>query len=247
MPHRLLEVDDVAGNQRDHQHVSLTRESMGSHHPWFPEGVKAAVFDVVGTLVEPSPSVAAAYEQAARRQGVDVTEAELSPRFGAAWKRQESIDAVAHPPHATSREREEQRWREIVHDVFDGLATPAITEAIFRDLWRHFALPDAWQATELGSALVADAVDAGLEIALASNFDERLFDVAVAVEPLMHAAHVFPSSELGWRKPSPAFFRAVEARLGLQPSELVMFGDNAELDVAAAQRAGWHAVLLPTN
>jgi putative hydrolase of the HAD superfamily len=213
----------------------------------FPPGVKAAVFDVVGTLVDPSPSVAVAYQQAARRHGVEVAVAELAPRFGAAWTRQEAIDAVLQPAHSTSRQREHQRWHAIVRDVFAGLADSDATDAIFQDLWQHFALPTAWQATAHGPELVAAALEAGLQVALASNFDERLFEVAAAVEPLVQAAHVFPSSELGWRKPAAAFFRAVEARLGMRSDELVMFGDNPELDIAAARRAGWHAVLLPAK
>ena len=60
-------------------------------------------------------------------------------------------------------------------------------------------------------------------------------------EPLTLAEHVFASSELGWRKPSAEFFRAVERRLGRKPHELLLVGDDPELDVAAARRAGWHA------
>ena len=209
--------------------------------------MKVVVFDVVGTLVEPWPRVSRAYAEAGRRQGVELVEDVIAKRFAAAWRRQEAIDAAVQPAHATSRQREHQRWQGIVRDVFAGLADADTSDAIFEDLWQHFALPSAWQATAHGPELVAAALDAGLQVALASNFDERLFEVAAAVEPLMQAAHVFPSSELGWRKPAAAFFRAVERRLGMKSNELVMFGDNPELDVAAARRAGWHAVLLPAN
>ena len=65
--------------------------------------------------------------------------------------------------------------------------------------------------------------------------------IAAVVEPLTLADHVFASSELGWRKPAAAFFRAVEQRLGLRPEELLLVGDDPELDVAAALRAGWQA------
>jgi len=246
MPHRLLEAAGVGGDF-DIADAGLVTVPAGSGEPAFPRGVKAAVFDVVGTLVEPSPSVAAAYQQAARRQGVEVAIGELTSRFGSAWKRQEAVDAAARPPHATSRDREWQRWQGIVQDVFADLTDADTAGRIFKDLWQHFAQPTAWRATEHGSALVAAALEAGLEVALASNFDERLFAVAAEVEPLVQAGHVFPSSELGWRKPSPAFFRAVEERLGFEPAELVMFGDNPDLDVAAAKRAGWHAVLLPAG
>lgn len=240
MPHPLLESVSWAGG------APLDAEVL-SGRAVFPEGVRAAVFDVVGTLIEPSPTVPDAYAIVAERHGLNVSADLLASRFADAWKRQETIDARAEPAHATSRSREWERWRGVVGDVFAGLADDATTERVFEDLWQHFALPTAWKATECGPALVTAALSAGLEIALASNFDERLFEVAAVVEPLVHATHVFPSSELGWRKPAAAFFQAVESRLGMQPCELVMFGDHPELDVAAARRAGWHSVLLPAD
>jgi putative hydrolase of the HAD superfamily len=205
---------------------------------FFPPGVRAAVFDVVHTLVEPAPAVAVAYHEAGLRHGVSLTPAVIRDRFAAAWKRQEALDAVAAKPFATSRGREADRWREIVTDVFE--ASPA-GAAIFADLWGHFGRPDAWRPVPAGRDLVLAARAAGLPVVLASNFDERLLGLADALEPLTLADHVFASSELGWRKPSLEFFRAVEDRLGLRPDELILVGDDADLDIAAARRAGWHA------
>jgi putative hydrolase of the HAD superfamily len=204
----------------------------------FPSGVRAAVFDVVHTLVEPSPTVAVAYHEAGLRHGVSLDLAVIRGRFAAAWKRQEALDAAASPPFATSRSREADRWRQIVADVFVGAGE---VDQIFADLWDHFGKPESWQSVPSGRKLVLAARAAGLPVVLASNFDERLLGLAAAVEPLTLAEHVFASSELGWRKPSPEFFRAVERRLGLQPDELILVGDDADLDIAAARRAGWHA------
>jgi len=203
-----------------------------------PPGVRAAVFDVVHTLVEPWPPVADAYHEAARRHGVHLDPAVVGERFTTAWRRQEAIDAAAPIPFATSRSREADRWRSIVADVFTGTAA---TEAIFADLWAHFGRPEAWRPVPAGRELVLAARAAGLPVVLASNFDERLLSIAAVVEPLTLADHVFASSELGWRKPAAAFFRAVEQRLGLRPDELLLVGDDPELDVAAALRAGWQA------
>ena len=204
----------------------------------FPPGVRAAVFDVVHTLVEPAPPVALAYHEAGLRHGVDLDPAVIRQRFTAAWKRQESLDAAASPAFATSRRREVDRWRQIVADVFDD---PPAGEVIFTDLWTHFGRPDAWRPVPAGSGLVLAARAAGLPIVLASNFDERLLGLATAVEPLTLADHVFASSELGLRKPALQFFQAIEQRLGLRPDELILVGDDADLDIAAARRAGWHA------
>lgn len=204
----------------------------------FPPAVKAIVFDVVGTLVEPHPAVAEAYREAAARHGVDRDVVEIGRRFREAWARQETHDAVAVPAFATDHDRERRRWRAIVSEVF---ADPPQGDAIFADLWGHFARPDAWRPLPAGRDLALAARGAGLRLALASNFDDRLPAIAAALEPLSWAERVFFSSEIGWRKPAMEFFRVVEGRLGLAGHELLLVGDDPELDVAAGRRAGWHA------
>jgi len=202
-----------------------------------PRGIQVVVFDVVGTLVEPDPPVAVAYQRAARRHGIEADVAGIHARFRAAWRRQEAIDAAASPAFATSRDRERDRWRQIVADVFAG--EPRV-DAVFADLWDHFGRSDAWRSIPAGAALVQAAADAGVDVALASNFDERLLAIAPVVEPLRRVRHVFASSEIGWRKPAVEFFRWIESRLGRGPRELMLVGDDPELDLAAGTRAGWH-------
>jgi putative hydrolase of the HAD superfamily len=217
--------------------TSLVETSSGVVFP--PEGVDVVVFDVVGTLVEPSPSVAVAYQQAALRHGLTVDTSIIQQRFKAAWRRQEAIDAAAVPAFATSRGREAERWQAVVDDVFEGAAPAA---AIFADLWEHFGRVEAWQPLAHGRDLVRLAIDAGVTVALASNFDERLLAIAERLEPLSWVPHVFASSEIGWRKPAPEFFRWIERRLGCGPTAVLLVGDDPELDVAAARRAGWRSL-----
>lgn len=215
------------------------------HLPAFPPaGIRHVVFDVVGTLVEPSPSVPVAYAMVAAAHGVEARPDDLRRRFAAAWGRQEAIDAAASPPFATSRRREIERWRDIVHDVFEATASAAVREAVFVDLWDHFARPDSWRPLEPGSRLLHAALDAGCGVALASNFDERLLPLASRLEPLSLVGDVFASSELGWRKPALEFFRAVESRLGREPHEILLVGDDARLDIEAASAAGWRGLAV---
>jgi len=217
--------------------TALVETSSGVVFP--PDDVAVVVFDVVGTLVEPSPSVAVAYQQAACRHGLTVDVTVIQQRFKAAWRRQEAIDAAAVPAFATSRGREAKRWQAIVDDVFEGAAPAA---AIFADLWEHFGRVEAWKPLAHGRDLVRLAIDAGVTVALASNFDERLLTIAERIEPLSWVPHVFASSEIGWRKPAPEFFRWIEHRLGCGPDEVLLVGDDPELDVAAARRAGWRSL-----
>jgi putative hydrolase of the HAD superfamily len=204
-----------------------------------PSGLRAVVFDVVGTLVEPSPSVPQAYAAAAARQGLERDLGEIRDRFAAAWRRQEAVDAAASPPFATNRSREAARWRAIVAEVFDQQPE---TDAIFADLWDHFGRVEAWRPLPFGSGLMRAALDRGLTVALASNFDERLHAIAGLIEPLSWADQVFASSEIGWRKPAAEFFRTVERRLGCKPGEILLVGDDPDLDIAAGRHAGWHVL-----
>jgi HAD superfamily hydrolase (TIGR01458 family) len=48
-------------------------------------------------------------------------------------------------------------------------------------------------------------------------------------------------------KPEPPFFAAALADLGLSPQEVAMVGDDAQADVAGAQKAGMHGVQVKTG
>src|SRR5258708_39906225 len=100
-------------------------------------GIRAVVFDAVGTLIHPDPPVSVAYADAAQRFGVRLGDAEIGDRFRSAFARQEECDS--RRGHLTSAERELERWREIVADVFrEAVPSSERREQIFAELWRHF-------------------------------------------------------------------------------------------------------------
>ena len=117
-------------------------------------GVRAVLFDAVGTVLYPDPPPAAAYHQAGQRFGSRLSVAEVARRYETAFRRQEGLDLAAGEGR-TDEAREEQRWRQIVTDVFDDVPD---VEALFRHLWAYFAspahwavypdVPAAWQALE---------------------------------------------------------------------------------------------------
>ena len=153
----------------------------------------------------------------------------------------ESLDAQNKPTFITHRRREYDRWRQIVFDVFE--ASPA-ADKIFDDLWIHFGKPSSWQPVDQGCRLLETVREFGIEVAVASNFDERLLELAKHVEPLNGIEKIFASSELGWRKPAPQFFQAVESRLQKGPESLLLIGDDPRLDIAAAKAAGWKSMRI---
>ena len=101
--------------------------------------VRGIVFDAVGTLIEASPSVSAAYAQAAARQGIELDLNLVRSRFSHAFRQDEAHELRG--PLATDESIELRRWKRIVTCVL-----PEVPDAdrAFDDLWRHFADPARW-------------------------------------------------------------------------------------------------------
>lgn len=201
---------------------------------------RAVLFDAVGTLIYPDPPVAVAYAAAARRFGSELTEEEIQRRFKRAFARQETLDAADYGQR-TSEERERARWQSIVGDIFDDVAG---RDSLFLQLWEHFAQPAHWRVFDDVPELWSSIEARQLPIGIASNFDGRLRTLCQGLAPLNRCHRLFVSSELGARKPSPDFFRAIEDSLGLPPDQLLLIGDDPVSDFEAARAAGWQAALV---
>lgn len=204
------------------------------------EPFSAILFDAVGTLLHPLPSVAEAYASVGWRFGSRLSEVDALARFRAAFSKQEQLDSDTYA-HATSESREHERWRAIVADVLDDVTD---CEATFAALWDHFAQPEHWRLDEDAAAVWRALAARGVTLGIASNFDARLTAICSALAPLSTCEHVFASSLLGWRKPSRQFFAAIEQRLSVPPELITLVGDDLENDYLAARAAGWQAVLV---
>ncbi|HEY1068195.1 MAG TPA: HAD family hydrolase [Pirellulales bacterium] len=207
-------------------------------------------FDAVGTLMRPEPSPAAIYAEIGARFGLALPIETVGARFRRAFRRQEQFDG-RDGRWATSPERERDRWRRIVHEVFTGgdddapagEPTPE-TEAAFVALWDHFARPDAWAMYE-DAVQAIRALDArGRPWGIASNFDARLRSVVAGRPELRGCRVVVTSAEVGYRKPGAGFFRAAEALAGVSGSQLLLVGDDEENDRAGGSAAGWQTRLI---
>jgi putative hydrolase of the HAD superfamily len=199
----------------------------------------AIVFDAVGTLIHPSPSVAVVYARVGQRHGSRLDEAAVAARFRAAFREQERLDARAG--NITSEDREYRRWVDIVAAVLNDVVD---AEACFRELYNWFALPQAWRCVAGTSAILEELTRRGHRLALASNFDHRLRSVVAGLPELRLLDAILVSSEVGYRKPHPKFFGAIQARLGLEPASIVYVGDDPDNDFNGAQAAGMRAILI---
>jgi len=213
--------------------------------------IRAVLFDAVGTLIHPDPPVAEVYFGAGRKFGSKLEREDIAGRFQRAFQVEEQADRFPLPPttegpalqrRPTSEHRERQRWRGIVESVFSDVTGD--DGQLFATLWEHFAVSSNWRAFADVPTTMMQLEQQGLTLGIASNFDRRLLSISEGLPPLAACTNVFCSSLIGYPKPSPEFFRAVEHELKLSPGEILLVGDDWENDHEGATAAGWQAIHL---
>jgi putative hydrolase of the HAD superfamily len=213
------------------------------HLPDWKSPIRAVFFDAVGTLIHPEPSAGAAYFQVGRSFASKLDADAVAERFRRAFQEQEELDRSRGG--GTDEERERQRWRAIVARVLDDVADP---EACFRELFAHFARPTVWRVTEDAPAVLEGLARRGCVLGICSNFDRRLREVVAGLSGLAPLRHLVISSEIGWKKPAPEFFRVLSEATELLPQEILVVGDDPVNDVDGARAAGLGALLYdPRN
>jgi putative hydrolase of the HAD superfamily len=125
--------------------------------------------------------------------------------------------------------------------VLDDVTAP---DACFAALFEHFAQPHAWALEPDAAAVLPELTQRGFVLGMASNYDRRLRNVVAGLAPLGPVRHLVISSEVGWRKPAPAFFAALCRGVGLGPEQIMLVGDDVENDYEGASAAGLKAVLF---
>ena len=211
---------------------------------------KVVLFDAVGTILKTSPGVIEVYYAHGLRHGSALDVTEIAIRFEDARRRLFDLDTSAKLQNAgqliSSDSIERALWFQLIADLFVDVTDP---EPLFNELWQFFASPDNWQLFPDTSTTFQSLKAAGYLVGIASNFDSRL-DRIVSAFPELHCADfVFCSADIGFRKPDPAFYCAVETKiqqqLGRELNEPIwMTGDCIENDFWGPRRHGWNAVWL---
>ncbi len=198
-------------------------------------GLAVVSFDALGTLLaleDPAPRLRDALE---RRLGLVVSIDRCRAAMGAEMRHYRAVNIRARDDAALAAVRLE--CAAVLADslgvAVDGPAMlPCLTDAI-----AYRAFPDAAEA-------MARIADAGLGIAVISNWDVSLRDVLRRLGLHRHIAAVVTSAEAGALKPNAAIFQQASEALGVDADAMLHVGDDPEADVDGARRAGLRAVLL---
>ena len=193
------------------------------------------LFDAVGTLLHVRPSVAEIYLNVGRRYGSQLTAAEIRQRFDEVFSR-------LHDGGPTDEDHERERWRAIVSEVLHDVSQAG--DGPFEELWTLFSGHQQWGLFADVPEIWSQLQDRGFTLGIASNFDRRLRTLCESFPPLNRAERIFISSEIGFPKPHPEFFRRVAADLHARPDQILLVGDSVANDVEGARAAGWQAVHL---
>ena len=197
-----------------------------------PAEVRAVTFDVGGTLIKPWPSVGHVYAEVAAKHGRVIQPAVLDQRFRKAWRELKNFN------HA----REE--WTALVDQTFAGLVESPPSKTFFSELYDRFSEPGAWHVFEDVKPALEALSARGINLAIISNWDERLRPLLDKLELSKYFATIAISCEVGFPKPSPVIFEQASRMLRLAPQHILHIGDSAEQDVAGATAAGYQARLL---
>lgn len=203
-------------------------------------GLRAVIFDAVGTLIFPHPSATEVYRALAARQGVQLPLDAVRQRFLEAFRIEEAADRESG--WRTSERRERERWRTIVTATLHQLPDPG---AAFEQLFEHFAMPTSWQVHDQAAAVFAVLRERGLLLGMGTNYDSRINRVIAGLPVLAPLAdRVAVSAAIGFRKPAAEFFRHAARMMGCSPREILFVGDDEQNDYRGAIAAGLEAVLF---
>src|SRR5437870_4029206 len=182
---------------------------------------RAVLLDALGTLVELEPPWPLLLSTLRARHGIEVSaqQARRAMEAEMAYYRQHHTDGRDARSLADLRRRCAQTLRDSLPEVAP-LADSELTEVLL-DALRFTPWPDAAFA-------LAQLREAGLRLAVVSNWDCSLRSVLAQVGLAGAVTAVVTSAEVGAEKPRPEIFRAALAELRCEAGDALFVGDSPE-------------------
>uniref|UniRef100_A0A7N0V3Y3 Haloacid dehalogenase-like hydrolase domain-containing protein 3 n=1 Tax=Kalanchoe fedtschenkoi TaxID=63787 RepID=A0A7N0V3Y3_KALFE len=194
---------------------------------------RALLVDAVGTLVVPSQPMAQIYRQIGEKYGVNYSENEILNRYRRAYEQ----------PWGKSRLRYVDDGRPFWQHIVSS-STGCSDSQYFEELYNYYATDKAWHLCDPDAGEVFKALrNAGVKLAVVSNFDTRLRSVLRALDCDHWFDAVAVSAEVAAEKPNPTIFLKACDFLGVNPEDAVHVGDDRRNDIWGARDAGCDAWL----
>jgi HAD superfamily hydrolase (TIGR01549 family) len=196
--------------------------------------LRAVVFDVDFTIAKPGPDLGPeGYRRLGERFGLSLDPARHDEARAA---------AIAELKRHPELDHDEEIWVLFTDRIIRGMGGEGATYDCAVEMTRAWEHAHHFELYEDALPTLADLRGRGLKLGLLSNTSRDL-EAFVAHHGLDVDA-VLTSHVHGKTKPHETIFRALLARLEVEPTEAAMVGDQFQDDIEGARAVGMQAVLL---
>lgn len=205
--------------------------------------IEAVTFDATRTLIAPR-APGEEYARVLARHGVVLPAAELERAIAEAWAQFACAADPARDRFAAHPGGARGFWRRLLERAAELAGGERPSPFAAAELYERFAGPEPWRVYDDVRPALAALGEAGVRLAVISNFDERLPRLLERLDLASPFEVVVWSQSVGVEKPHPRIFETALERLGVAPARALHVGDRAREDVEGALGAGIAALRI---
>jgi putative hydrolase of the HAD superfamily len=207
---------------------------------------KVIFLDAAGTLFDVRGSVGEVYQKLANSFGVTVSSEELNTAF---FQSLVFASPMAFPGIEAAKipQLELDWWQTVSAKAFEiaGVYQQfSDFPKFFAELYAHFATAEPWFVYPDVLPALNRWQEQGIELAVVSNFDSRLYAVLKALNLAEYFTSVTISTEVGAAKPDSLIFTSALQKHNCLAENVLHIGDSFKADYCGARSAGLNAVWL---
>ncbi|NQE36999.1 HAD-IA family hydrolase [Microcoleus asticus] len=207
---------------------------------------KVIFLDAAGTLFDVRGSVGEVYGKFARSWGITVSNEDLNTAFFQSFA---DSNPMAFPGIELAKipQLEFEWWQAVAAKAFQiaGVFNQfSDFPKFFAELYAHFATAEPWFVYPDVLPALNKWQQQGIELAVVSNFDSRIYAVLTALNLAEYFTSVTISTEVGAAKPQSQIFTAALQKHNCMAENVLHIGDSFKADYCGAKAAGLKAIWL---